>query len=973
MRKLSTLLLALLLACVTFGKSVTQDDARKVADNYYQHFTGSGNLNLTDASSNVYNGITTYYIFNYAAGGFVIVSADDAIIPILAESNTGYFEQSISDPSVKYWFDNYNKDIAHIVAAKYDNTQTLQEWNALRVNDFPRSMNDVGPLLTTTWDQGCYYDALCPAASLPSNCNHVYTGCVATTMSQITKFHAFPSHGYLSHSYVHATYGQQTANFGATTYNWAGMPNNVTGSNNNVATIMYHAGVAVNMDYGTSGSGALSEDVPWALVTYFNYSPATIAMKAKADYTTTAAWTTMIKAELDNLRPIYYSGDDGTTGHAWVCDGYRNSDGKLHMNWGWSGMYNGYYAVGSLNAGGYTPNSNNKVIIGIKPGNPNLVVRFTDLSPNQTIGYGGVFNVDCSVLEGTATAVSLFVDGSQIFTTTQPTFSYPWNTLTSTKGTHVMRVQAVNATDTVYHEVTVGLSDWIPQVSAFTTASRGINYMCAVDSLVAWASAYDGSGGGAYMNEFTRTIDGGTTWTPGQIMGGAVYGIGNLCAIDGNIAFADVYNGTAAQDNTCGIYKTTNGGTTWTHLVGALQGASSFADNVWFWNENEGMCHGDVTGTGTAAYFEIYTTSNGGTTWTRVPKANIGGGANPASGEGGWTSVIQAVGDSTIMFGSNKAKLYISYDRGHNWVIKATGITPITDGINRIAFKDKMNGLVAQTTTTVVVKETHDGGATWQTVVPTGPFFTNDMTYVEGTDNTFVSTGAATGATGSSYSFDGGHTWTLFAGTDVSQYLAVDFVNNHCGWAGGFSVSATEGGMFKYVGVLQPASVLGTVGNLVAQVTGSSVHLSWTAPTSGTVLNYNLYRNDTLLSTVPAAQLTYQDSPVSNGKQSYCVTAVYSGGESDKVCMDAWITVGIPNSDPAAFRVYPNPATDVINVISPLKFSEVRILTLIGQEIYRNNTSGNNLRILTQGFEPGIYIMQITCESKVITKKVTIR
>ena len=156
MRKLSTLLLALLLACVTFGKSVTQDDARKVADNYYQHFTGSGNLNLTDASSNVYNGITTYYIFNYAAGGFVIVSADDAIIPILAESNTGYFEQSISDPSVKYWFDNYNKDIAHIVAAKYDNTQTLQEWNALRVNDFPRSMNDVGPLLTTTWDQGCY-------------------------------------------------------------------------------------------------------------------------------------------------------------------------------------------------------------------------------------------------------------------------------------------------------------------------------------------------------------------------------------------------------------------------------------------------------------------------------------------------------------------------------------------------------------------------------------------------------------------------------------------------------------------------------------------------------------------------------------------------------------------------------------------------------------------------------------------------
>ncbi|NVO19300.1 MAG: C10 family peptidase [Bacteroidetes bacterium] len=969
MRKLSTLLLSLLVSCVVFGTSVTKDRARQAADNYFQHFSGMSNLKIMDSFSHDYNGITTYYVFNYDAGGFVVISADDAITPVLAESNTGYFNMNIDIPAVKYWFDNYDKDIAHIIAAKYDNNKTLAEWNQLIQNDFPHSPNDVTPLLTTTWDQGCYYNAQCPAATAPMTCNHVYTGCVATTMSQIEKFWAFPAQGYLSHTYTDPTYGQQTANFGATTYNWAGMPNNVSGANANVATIMYHNGVAVNMTYGVNGSGAFSEDVPAALVTYYNYDPATISMKDITNYSTTG-WSNLLKAELDLHRPIYYSGDDGTTGHAWVCDGYRSSDNKFHMNWGWSGSYNAYYAIGSLNAGGYTPNQNNKAIIGIKPGNPDLVVRFTNVLNNQQIGFGGTFDINASVLTGTATSVSILIDGSQVYTSPNGTISYPWATGQSTEGDHVLKVLAINATDTAYQEVTVALSQWIPQASAFTTASRGINCIHAVDSLVCWASAYDGSGGAATINEFTKTTNGGETWTAGQIIGGTTYGIGNICGLSGTVAYVDVYNGVGNQDNTCGVYKTSNGGTTWTHLVGALQGSTSFADNVWFWNENEGMCHGDVKDN----YFEIYTTSNGGTTWTRVPKANIGGGANPTSGEGGWTSVIQAVGDSTIMFGSNKAKLYISFDRGHNWVIKPTGITPITDGINKIAFKDKLNGLVAQTNTTVVLRETHDGGSTWTTITPTGSFFTNDITFVEGTDNTFVCTGAdvTNALNGAAYSFDGGHSWALFNGTDLQQYLAVDFVNSHCGWAGGFNVGVAEGGMFKYVGVLEPSSTLATVSGLNAQVTDNSVHLSWLAP--GKVLaGYNIYRNDTLLNSSPIPVTFYHDAPVANGKQTYCVTAVYDNGESTAVCVDAWITVGIPNSDPAAFNVYPNPATEVINLITPTPFQQVRILTMQGQEVYNYNTPGNNLRILTEGIKPGMYLMQITSEDKLITKKISIR
>jgi hypothetical protein len=313
--------------------------------------------------------------------------------------------------------------------------------------------------------------------------------------------------------------------------------------------------------------------------------------------------------------------------------------------------------------------------------------------------------------------------------------------------------------------------------------------------------------------------------------------------------------------------------------------------------------------------------------------------------------------------------LYISHDKGLHWTISPTGITPVTDGVNKISFKDEMNGLVAQTNTTVVLRETHDGGATWQTITSSGPFLTNDMGYVPGTDNTFVTTGAATGATGASFSFDGGHSWSYFIGTEADQFLAVDFVNNHCGWAGGFSVSATDGGMNKYVGLLDPSSVLEPISNLLAETVESTVTLTWTAP-STLPLSYNVYRNDTLLSNTTSLQ--YQDLNVYNGAQTYCVSAVYDLGESSKACTLTWIRVGVKNYEEDAYVVYPNPASEVINIVSPVKFKEVRMLNSTGKLVYSNNYQGKNLRLLTEGFAPGMYILQINNGTRLISKKISI-
>jgi hypothetical protein len=419
------------------------------------------------------------------------------------------------------------------------------------------------------------------------------------------------------------------------------------------------------------------------------------------------------------------------------------------------------------------------------------------------------------------------------------------------------------------------MAQWLPQASGFTTPSRGIMYMHAVNDQVAWASAYDGSGSGLTINEFTHTSNAGDLWTPGQVLGGNVYGIGNICGISADIAYVTIYKGSGNQDNSCGVYKTSNGGTTWVQLPGALQGSASFANNVFFWNEQEGMCHGDVKD----GYFEIYTTTNGGTTWTRVPQANITGGS-AASGEGGWTSVIEAAGDNTIMFGTNKGKVYISDDRGFHWRVTNANITPATNGgINMIAFTDPNHGLVGQTVAPVALRRTSDGGATWQTVEPAGPFLTNDLAAVPGTLDTYVSTGAATGATGVSYSTDGGDTWTMFPDTDATQFLALDFYNTEVGWAGGFNESETVGGIFKFNGSL--ADLEGPT-NLTASVTNQDVTLNWTAPTNpgGTFLGYNVYRTGISIAQLPTSQTNYVDTNLPNGTYSYYVTAVYEGGES---------------------------------------------------------------------------------------------
>ena len=337
-------------------------------------------------------------------------------------------------------------------------------------------------------------------------------------------------------------------------------------------------------------------------------------------------------------------------------------------------------------------------------------------------------------------------------------------------------------------------SEWIAQNSGFETASRGIRYLDAVNQNVAWAIAYDGSGSNAPQTDFTRTINGGDLWVAGAVLGESDYSLGNICGLSETIGYVALFNQVGAQDSTCGVYKTSDGGSHWTHLTAY---PASFANNVYFWNENEGVALGDTLG----GYFDDYFTHDGGVTWARVPQANYTG-VPAQSGEGGWTGVMDAVGENTIIFGTNMGNVYISNDRGDHWVASYSGIGSggTNPGVNEIAFKDPTHGIVAHDNGgTFDLFGTSDGGVTWTPITPSGPVFTAGLAYVPGTDNMYVTTGATTGASGASYSLDGGQTWTEYTAMTDIQMLATDFTDGMIGWAGGFNTDAATGGMFKYV------------------------------------------------------------------------------------------------------------------------------------------------------------------------------
>ena len=361
----------------SFAKVITESAAKTTAQNFWKSKGQAGNdLSLSYKAISTVNGanVAALYVYSTSAG-FVIVSGDDNVTPILGFSEESSFDYSKISPETAYWLSKYQLEIAYVMAHNTPaSPTTTNAWEMLQSSSVPSvdaKTTNVPYLVHSTWNQSPLYNAMCPKSGVDT----ALTGCVATAMVQVMKYWKWPATGTGSHSYNASGYGMQTANFGVTTYNWTNMPNSIITYNDDVEQLNYQAGVSVNMGYGATESGSyvtIAESpiincAEYALKTYFNYVP-TLHGVFRTDYDD-STWVSILKNEFTHARPVIYSGFGSAGGHCWIGDGFTTFAGAnyIHFNWGWGGYCNGNFLMNNLAPAGNNFNTDQTAIIGIRP------------------------------------------------------------------------------------------------------------------------------------------------------------------------------------------------------------------------------------------------------------------------------------------------------------------------------------------------------------------------------------------------------------------------------------------------------------------------------------------------------------------------------------------------------------------------------------------------------------------------------
>ena len=280
---------------------------------------------------------------------FAVVSNDDDFDAILAYAETPFDEHAMSNPGLRWWINAMNESLAEHAA---NGTRPH------KVDVSPAYKESVDALLSTKWDQSAPYNNMTPTYREGTQDVHFVTGCVATAMAQIMKYYNYPEVGKGTKTYrcnMYASDGDPitkriSVNFAATHYDWDNMLDSYSRSYSQasadaVATLMYHCGVSVMMDYDKKGSGSFSFRAIDALKNNFQYNE---GMQFYArNYYHVDEWMDIIFSHLSQGHPVLFGAQSNTGGHEFVIDGY-SSAGLVHVNWGWGGSSDGMYDMASL-------------------------------------------------------------------------------------------------------------------------------------------------------------------------------------------------------------------------------------------------------------------------------------------------------------------------------------------------------------------------------------------------------------------------------------------------------------------------------------------------------------------------------------------------------------------------------------------------------------------------------------------------
>ena len=362
MKHFKKYLLISLFCQLIFSSSVSLDDVITVSNNLITERAESENMSIGNILLEKSDNIKYYYIVDLLPKGFILVSANKNSIPIIGYSFKNNLNLHQLPPQLSSIMNSYKKNIDDIIFNQRLSNEYIENlWEKYtNSNLINRDFREVEPLITANWDQGGQWNDMCP--------NETLVGCVAVAMGQVMYYWGNPSQGSGYTAYFHQSHGPISVNFEDYYYDFDSMEdNNATPASQQ---LLYHAGVAVQMDYSHWGSGA---SVCWegpsaqdGLINHFNFIDDTTC-DTRINYND-EAWFNNLVEQLDNGWPMIFRGygeNDGP-GHAWNVDGYQEGN-YIHCNWGWGGSSNGYFYFNNLNGGGYNFIENQAVLKNIFP------------------------------------------------------------------------------------------------------------------------------------------------------------------------------------------------------------------------------------------------------------------------------------------------------------------------------------------------------------------------------------------------------------------------------------------------------------------------------------------------------------------------------------------------------------------------------------------------------------------------------
>jgi hypothetical protein len=347
------------------GSPVSQQDIRVVAESFIGSAFPHGIPYEISTVVPVNGGsLVAVYIVNLKPGGWILLSGDDKATPVLGYSFSGTFDKDYPEQSaVGSWMNFYSRTLETVRNDRKLTRNALWNGNSGSFRLKSAAIAAVEPMIPVAWDQGKSWNGFCPA-DVDGPGGRVYVGCVGVCMAQAMSYYHYPSQGTGTKTYYQSPYGTIIVHFDRELpYQWDSMSLDVPDKYN--SRLLFHTAASVGMDFGATGSSAQTRNVPTSLVKYFKYFS---GAKYLARYDDDSTWNALLALELASGRPLIYSGfpQDDNVGHAFNIDGI-DVRGYFHLNWGWSGKYNGYYLINNLHPGTYNFTRDQGAVINIRP------------------------------------------------------------------------------------------------------------------------------------------------------------------------------------------------------------------------------------------------------------------------------------------------------------------------------------------------------------------------------------------------------------------------------------------------------------------------------------------------------------------------------------------------------------------------------------------------------------------------------